>query len=91
MGFVGFGGLSSPGGASLGYVPMATSSGDDVDNTVDGDFRMTMRKLMKRDGVTKIKVWNVFVFVLAVSVLLLLLHLAPSSLLLPASVINLRL
>ena len=56
VGFVGFGGLGSQGEASLGYVPMATGSGEDVDSTVDGDFRMTMRKLMKRDGITKLKV-----------------------------------
>lgn len=68
MGFVGFGGLmGSPGASNLGYVPMAAGTGDDVDASVDSEFRMVMRKLMKRDSVTKLKVkfivriivWNV--------------------------------
>ena len=57
MGFVGFGGLQgSPGASNLGYVPMSTGVGEDVDASVDGEFRMVMRKLMKRDSVTKLKV-----------------------------------
>ena len=57
MGFVGFGGLTgSPGASNLGYVPMAAGTGDDVDASVDSEFRMVMRKLMKRDSVTKLKV-----------------------------------
>lgn len=57
MGFVGFGGLQgSPGASNLGYVPMSTGVSEDVDASVDGEFRMVMRKLMKRDSVTKLKV-----------------------------------
>ena len=56
MGFVGFGGLmESSGGSNLGYVPMATGSSEDFDASVDAEFRMVMRKLMKRDAVTKLK------------------------------------
>lgn len=53
LGFVGFDGQGS---ANLGYVPMTTSPGDEVDSSVDGDFRMVMRKLTKRDSLTKYKV-----------------------------------
>ena len=57
VGFVGFGGLvGSPGSSNLGYVPMAAGTAEDVDATVDSEFRMVMRKLMKRDSVTKLKV-----------------------------------
>ena len=57
MGFVGFGGLQgSPGASNLGYVPMAAGVSEDVDACVDPEFRMVMRKLMKRDAVTKLKV-----------------------------------
>lgn len=57
VGFVGFGGLQgSPGASNLGYVPMAAGVGEDVDACVDAEFRMVMRKLMKRDSVTKLKV-----------------------------------
>ena len=60
VGFVGFGGLQgSPGASNLGYVPMSTGVSEDVDASVDGEFRMVMRKLMKRDSVTKLKV-NLF-------------------------------
>ena len=56
MGFVGFGGLmGNSGGSNLGYVPMATGSSEDFDASVDAEFRMVMRKLMKRDAVTKLK------------------------------------
>ena len=56
VGFVGFGGLPGSGTSSLGYVPMAASVADDADSSVDAEFRMVMRKLMKRDAVTKLKV-----------------------------------
>lgn len=57
MGFVGFGGLQgTPGASNLGYVPMAAGVSEDVDACVDPEFRMVMRKLMKRDAVTKLKV-----------------------------------
>ncbi|XP_022804416.1 E3 ubiquitin-protein ligase listerin-like [Stylophora pistillata] len=56
VGFVGFGGLQgSPGASNLGYVPMSAGVSEDVDASVDGEFRMVMRKLMKRDSVTKLK------------------------------------
>ena len=50
--------MGSPGASNLGYVPMAASAGEDVDACVDSEFRMVMRKLMKRDSVTKLKVIN---------------------------------
>lgn len=50
--------MGSPGASNLGYVPMAASTGEDVDACVDSEFRMVMRKLMKRDSVTKLKVIN---------------------------------
>jgi len=57
VGFVGFGGLQgSPGASNLGYVPMAAGVSEDVDACVDAEFRMVMRKLTKRDSVTKLKV-----------------------------------
>lgn len=54
-GFVGFGGFSG----SPGYVP-ASQAFDDVDSTLDADFRMVLRKLTKKDSTTKVKVkWEV--------------------------------
>ncbi|PFX16827.1 E3 ubiquitin-protein ligase listerin, partial [Stylophora pistillata] len=62
VGFVGFGGLQgSPGASNLGYVPMSAGVSEDVDASVDGEFRMVMRKLMKRDSVTKLKVFETLV------------------------------
>ncbi|XP_041462561.1 E3 ubiquitin-protein ligase listerin-like [Lytechinus variegatus] len=50
VGFVGFGSMSG----DLGYVP--TSVGfEDQDAGLDTDFRMVLRKLSKRDVVTKLK------------------------------------
>ena len=51
MGFVGFGTMSG----DLGYVP---HTHDDSDSQLDGDFRMVLRKLTKKDVVTKLKVIN---------------------------------
>lgn len=53
LGFVGFDGLGS---SNLGYVPMTSNHGDEVDSSVDGSFRMVLRKLTKRDALTKYKV-----------------------------------
>ncbi|XP_076876676.1 E3 ubiquitin-protein ligase listerin [Brachyhypopomus gauderio] len=50
-GFVGFG-ISSPNDA--GYVP-AVHGAEEIDNLVDADFRLVLRKLSKRDAVTKLK------------------------------------
>ncbi|XP_067118343.1 E3 ubiquitin-protein ligase listerin [Centruroides vittatus] len=52
-GFIGFSSLTSD---ILNYVP-ATSQvcEDDISSAVDGDFRMVMRKMTKRDSVTKLK------------------------------------
>lgn len=47
-GFIGF-------GQSPKYVP-ASSSLDDMDTSLDSDFRLVLRKLSKRDATTKIKV-----------------------------------
>ena len=52
-GFVGFG--TSAG--DLGYVPATGLLGsEEADNSVDGDFRLVLRKLSKRDATTKLKV-----------------------------------
>ncbi|XP_078698353.1 E3 ubiquitin-protein ligase listerin-like isoform X4 [Branchiostoma floridae x Branchiostoma belcheri] len=49
-GFVGFGAMSG----DLGYVPAAQGP-EDIDATVDPEFRMVLRKLSKRDVTTKLK------------------------------------
>ncbi|XP_058884679.1 E3 ubiquitin-protein ligase listerin-like isoform X1 [Acipenser ruthenus] len=49
-GFVGFGSSSN----DLGYVP-AVYGAEEIDNLVDADFRMVLRKLSKRDTITKLK------------------------------------
>lgn len=51
-GFVGFGVSSS---SDPGYVP-AVQGAEEIDNLVDADFRLVLRKLSKRDAVTKLKV-----------------------------------
>ncbi|XP_073685432.1 E3 ubiquitin-protein ligase listerin [Garra rufa] len=50
-GFVGFGVSTSN---DPGYVP-AVQGAEEIDNLVDADFRMVLRKLSKRDAVTKLK------------------------------------
>ncbi|XP_071800460.1 E3 ubiquitin-protein ligase listerin-like isoform X2 [Asterias amurensis] len=52
-GFIGFGTMSG----DLGYVPAAQSLSleSDQDSTLESDFRMALRKLTKRDVVTKLK------------------------------------
>ncbi|TRZ03495.1 hypothetical protein DNTS_000509, partial [Danionella cerebrum] len=50
-GFVGFGVSSS---SDPAYVP-AVQGSEEIDNLVDADFRMVLRKLSKRDTVTKLK------------------------------------
>ncbi|XP_034168229.2 E3 ubiquitin-protein ligase listerin [Pangasianodon hypophthalmus] len=50
-GFVGFGVSTSN---DLGYVP-AVHGAEEIDNLVDADFRLVLRKLSKRDAVTKLK------------------------------------
>ncbi|KAJ8412537.1 hypothetical protein AAFF_G00128730 [Aldrovandia affinis] len=50
-GFVGFGTSASN---DLGYVP-AVHGAEEIDSLVDADFRMVLRKLSKRDTVTKLK------------------------------------
>ncbi|XP_018611051.1 E3 ubiquitin-protein ligase listerin isoform X2 [Scleropages formosus] len=49
--FVGFGSSTSH---DLGYVP-ALHGSEDIDSLVDADFRLVLRKLSKRDTVTKLK------------------------------------
>ncbi len=51
-GFVGFGVSTS---SDPGYVP-AVQGAEEIDNQVDADFRMVLRKLSKKDAVTKLKV-----------------------------------
>lgn len=51
-GFVGFGISASK---EPGYVP-AVHGAEEIDNLVDADFRLVLRKLSKRDTVTKLKV-----------------------------------
>uniref|UniRef100_A0A8B9HFL6 E3 ubiquitin-protein ligase listerin n=1 Tax=Astyanax mexicanus TaxID=7994 RepID=A0A8B9HFL6_ASTMX len=50
-GFVGFGISTSN---EPGYVP-AIHGAEEIDNMVDADFRLVLRKLSKRDAVTKLK------------------------------------
>ncbi|MEE6468105.1 hypothetical protein FKM82_008163 [Ascaphus truei] len=54
-GFIGFG----PSQNDLGYVP-AVQGAEEVDNLVDADFRMVLRKLSKRDVTTKLKAMQEF-------------------------------
>lgn len=51
-GFVGF---SSTVTSELSYVP-AVHGAEEIDNLVDADFRLVLRKLSKRDVVTRLKV-----------------------------------
>lgn len=55
-GFIGFGTSQS----DLGYIP-AVQGAEEIDNLVDADFRMVLRKLSKRDITTKLKVGVPFV------------------------------
>ncbi|XP_022063447.2 E3 ubiquitin-protein ligase listerin [Acanthochromis polyacanthus] len=50
-GFVGFGSTVT---SELSYVP-AVHGAEDIDNLVDADFRLVLRKLSKRDVVTRLK------------------------------------
>uniref|UniRef100_A0AAQ5XRZ8 E3 ubiquitin-protein ligase listerin n=1 Tax=Amphiprion ocellaris TaxID=80972 RepID=A0AAQ5XRZ8_AMPOC len=50
-GFVGFGSAVT---SELSYVP-AVHGAEDIDNLVDADFRLVLRKLSKRDVVTRLK------------------------------------
>ncbi|KAK7480178.1 hypothetical protein BaRGS_00028563 [Batillaria attramentaria] len=54
-GFVGFGGSSG----MPAYVP-ASQAFDDVDSSLDADFRLVLRKLTKRDSTTKVKALGEF-------------------------------
>ncbi|KAJ8027197.1 E3 ubiquitin-protein ligase listerin [Holothuria leucospilota] len=50
LSFVGFGAMSG----DLGYVP-SLKVGEEYDQDLDDDFRITMRKMTKKDSVTKLK------------------------------------
>uniref|UniRef100_A0A671VDC6 E3 ubiquitin-protein ligase listerin n=1 Tax=Sparus aurata TaxID=8175 RepID=A0A671VDC6_SPAAU len=50
-GFVGF---DTTVNSELSYVP-AVHGAEEIDNLVDADFRLVLRKLSKRDGVTRLK------------------------------------
>ncbi|KAM4620161.1 E3 ubiquitin-protein ligase listerin [Polymixia lowei] len=50
-GFVGFGSSAT---TELGYVP-AVHGAEEIDSLVDADFRLVLRKLTKRDAVTRLK------------------------------------
>uniref|UniRef100_A0A8C8SSL1 E3 ubiquitin-protein ligase listerin n=1 Tax=Pelusios castaneus TaxID=367368 RepID=A0A8C8SSL1_9SAUR len=54
-GFIGFGTSQS----DLGYVP-AVQGAEEIDSLVDADFRMVLRKLSKRDVITKLKAMQEF-------------------------------
>ncbi|KAF4800729.1 hypothetical protein TURU_041137 [Turdus rufiventris] len=54
-GFIGFGTSQS----DLGYVP-AIQGAEEIDSLVDADFRMVLRKLSKRDVITKLKAMQEF-------------------------------
>ncbi|GFX48037.1 e3 ubiquitin-protein ligase listerin [Trichonephila clavipes] len=52
-GFIGFDALNKE---APGYVPVTGQHlADTADNTVDSDFRMVMRKMIKKDAVTRLK------------------------------------
>lgn len=51
-GFVGF---DTTANSELSYVP-AVHGAEEIDNLVDADFRLVLRKLSKRDVVTRLKV-----------------------------------
>ena len=55
-GFVGF---DSTVTSELSYVP-AVHGAEEIDNLVDADFRLVLRKLSKRDVVTRLKVRSNF-------------------------------
>ena len=48
-------GFGSTAISELSYVP-AVHGAEDIDNLVDADFRLVLRKLSKRDVVTRLKV-----------------------------------
>ncbi|CAL8364746.1 unnamed protein product [Lota lota] len=50
-GFIGFGSTVT---SELGYVP-AVHGAEEIDSLVDADFRLVLRKMSKRDTVTKLK------------------------------------
>ncbi|XP_023562333.1 E3 ubiquitin-protein ligase listerin [Octodon degus] len=54
-GFIGFGTSQN----ELGYVP-AIQGAEEIDNLVDSDFRMVLRKLSKKDVTTKLKAMQEF-------------------------------
>lgn len=64
-GFIGFGTFQS----DLGYVP-AVQGAEEIDNLVDSDFRMVLRKLSKKDVTTKLKAS--FIFIKMIKIILLL-------------------
>lgn len=55
-GFVGFGGLSESMGNAFGYVPKSVGGGGDDELNMDSELRMLMRKMGKKDTITKLKV-----------------------------------
>ena len=55
QGFIGFGAVGGGVAGNPGYVPVQGIS-DEVDLSVDADLRMILRKLSKKDAVTKQKV-----------------------------------
>ncbi|KAK2159779.1 hypothetical protein LSH36_146g00024 [Paralvinella palmiformis] len=55
LGFVGFDSLPD----GLGYVPAAASI-EEFDNSINGDFRIVLRKLSKKDATTKLKALQEF-------------------------------
>lgn len=53
-GFIGFGGLSESMGNAFGYVPKSVGNeGDDLN--IDSELRMLMRKMGKKDTITRLK------------------------------------
>ena len=56
-GFVGFGAM----GTDPGYVPVVGA--DDIDSSVDPEFRMLLKKVGKKDANTKLKVPHDFLLV----------------------------
>lgn len=62
-GFIGFG--SGTGAAA--FVPVSQAL-EDEDSGLDPTFRVTLRKFSKRDAVTKLKVWYIYIHLCLVQI-----------------------
>ena len=61
-GFIGFGTLPETAGNSFGYVPKSIIGNEEDEHDIDPELRMLMRKMSKKDTITRLKVFP-FLFV----------------------------